>query len=177
MMALYPTAYVLGLMQNAIGKMPKTGGVWSSALGFLLALILSGLVLAQPAPTTPPPDFAPKVFEVARELRCPVCQGESAAESNAGVAVEMRRVIAEQLAQGKSKQQIKDFFVARYGDWILFEPPRSGATLWVWLSPFLGLGLLGYALWRYQATLKARAKALPSDVSDEEIARLESELK
>ncbi|AGK04072.1 MAG: cytochrome c biogenesis protein [Meiothermus sp.] len=139
-------------------------------------LLLLALALAQPSPNTPPPDFSPEVFEIARELRCPVCQGESAAESNAGIAVEMRRIIAEQLAQGKSRAEIREFFVQRYGDWILYEPPARGLTLWVWLSPLVGLGLLGFGLWRYLAGVRARAQLTASDVSEEEIARLEAEL-
>lgn len=150
----------------------------SAVIGPLLVIgcWLLASVLAQPAPNTPPPDFSPRVFEIARELRCPVCQGESAAESNAGIAVEMRRIIAEQLAQGKSEAEIRAFFVERYGDWILYEPPARGLTLWVWLSPLLGLGLLGFGLWRYLARVGAQAKAPVADVSEEEIARLEAEL-
>lgn len=68
------------------------------------------------------------------------------------------------------------FFVERYGDWILYEPPARGLTLWVWLSPLIGLGLLGYGLWRYLARVRARVQAPMADVSDEEIARLEAEL-
>ncbi|WP_027875984.1 cytochrome c-type biogenesis protein [Meiothermus cerbereus] len=150
----------------------------SAVIGPLLVIgcWLLASVLAQPAPNTPPPDFSPRVFEIARELRCPVCQGESAAESNAGIAVEMRRIIAEQLAQGKSEAEIRAFFIERYGDWILYEPPARGLTLWVWLSPLLGLGLLGFGLWRYLVRVGAQAKASVTDVSDEEIARLEAEL-
>ncbi|ADD27607.1 cytochrome c-type biogenesis protein CcmH [Meiothermus ruber] len=144
--------------------------------GWVGWLLLLALALAQPSPNTPPPDFSPEVFEIARELRCPVCQGESAAESNAGIAVEMRRIIAEQLAQGKSRAEIREFFVQRYGDWILYEPPARGLTLWVWLSPLVGLGLLGFGLWRYLAGVRARAQLTASDVSEEEIARLEAEL-
>jgi len=136
---------------------------------------LLALALAQPNPSTPPPDFSPRVFEIARALRCPVCQGESAAESNAGIAVEMRRIIAEQLAQGKTEAEIRQFFVERYGDWILYEPPARGLTLLIWLSPLVGLGLLGFGLWRYLAQVKARAQVV-SDVSEGEIARLEAEL-
>ncbi len=141
-----------------------------------LGLWLSAVSFAQPTPNTPPPDFSPRVFEIAGELRCPVCQGESAAESNAGIAVEMRRIIAEQLAQGKTEAEIRQFFVERYGDWILYEPPARGLTLWVWLSPLIGLGLLGYGLWRYLARVRARVQAPIADVSEEEIARLEAEL-
>ncbi len=144
-------------------------------LFFLVGLLF--FALAQPTPNTPPPDLSPQVFEIAKTLRCPVCQGESAAESNAGIAVEMRRIIAEQLAQGKSEAEIRRFFVERYGDWILYEPPARGLTLWVWLSPLLGLGLLGYGLWRYQARVRAQAQRLAAEVPEEEIARLEAELK
>jgi len=86
----------------------------------------------------------------------------------------MRRLIAEQLAQGKSEAEIRQFFVERYGPWILYEPPKQGLTLWVWLSPLIGLALLAYGLWRYLAA--TRARAVQSDVSEEEIARLEAEL-
>ncbi len=141
-------------------------------LGLLLALGLSAL--AQPPSATPPPDLSPEVFRIAKGLRCPVCQGESASESNSGVAQEMRRLIAEQLAQGKSEAEIRQFFVERYGPWILYEPPKQGLTLWVWLSPLIGLALLAYGLWRYLAA--TRARAVQSDVSEEEIARLEAEL-
>ena len=151
-------------------------GVGLLARFLALGLWLWALSLAQPTPNTPPPDFSPRVFEIAGELRCPVCQGESAAESNAGIAVEMRRIIAEQLAQGKTEAEIRQFFVERYGDWILYEPPARGLTLWVWLSPLIGLGLLGYGLWRYLARVRARVQAPIADVSEEEIARLEAEL-
>lgn len=139
-------------------------------------LLLLSPVLAQAAPTEPPPDLSPQVFQIAKGLRCPVCQGESAGESNSGVATEMRRIIAEQLAKGKTEAEIRAFFVSRYGEWILYEPPKRGATLWVWLSPLIGLGLLGFGLWRYQAAVRVRALRANADVSDEEIARLEAEL-
>ncbi len=109
--------------------------------------LLWGLALAQEG--GPPPDLSPEVFEIARALRCPVCQGESAAESNSGIAQEMRRLIAEMLQEGKTEAEIKAFFVERYGDWILFEPPRRGLTLWVWVLPPVALLLLGLALWSY----------------------------
>lgn len=135
---------------------------------------LSAISFAQNA--SPPPDLSSRVFDIARELRCPVCQGESAAESNADISVEMRRIIAEQLAQGKSPAQIKAYFVQRYGNWILYDPPRSGATLWVWLSPLIGLGVLALLLWRYQGLVRKRARASVDGVSEAEIARLEAEL-
>jgi cytochrome c-type biogenesis protein CcmH len=136
---------------------------------------LSAISLAQPRQNIPPPDLSPEVFRIAKTLRCPVCRGESAGESNSGIAQEMRKIIAEQLAAGKSEAEIQQFFVARYGDWILYSPPKRGATLWVWLSPLFGLGLLGLGLWRYQAATKQRGATL-SDVSEEELAQAEAEL-
>ncbi len=129
----------------------------------LLALFLPAL-----AQEGPPPDLSPEVFAIARELRCPVCQGESAAESNAGVAVEMRRLIAEMLQEGKTEAEIKAFFVDRYGEWILYEPPRKGLTLWVWLLPLAGLLLLGAGLFAY---FRPR-RTLPPELLEEAERRL-----
>jgi cytochrome c-type biogenesis protein CcmH len=153
-------------------------GVLQIAYGLLLVAIchqLSAIGFAQPRQNVPPPDLSPEVFRVAKTIRCPVCQGESAGESNSGIAQEMRKIIAEQLAAGKSEAEIRQFFVQRYGDWILYSPPKRGLTLWVWLSPLIGIGLLGFGLWRYQAMTKQRA-ATTADVSDAEIERLEQEI-
>ncbi|UZX15534.1 cytochrome c-type biogenesis protein CcmH [Thermus sp. PS18] len=136
--------------------------VW--ALLFFLALG----AWAQENPASPPPDLSPEVFAIARELRCPVCQGESAAESNSGVAVEMRRLIAEMLKEGKTEEEIKAFFVDRYGEWILYEPPRRGVTLWVWVLPVLGLVLLGLGLFAYFRP----KKPLPPELLEEAERRL-----
>lgn len=133
--------------------------VWVLLLAFFLP------ALAQEGP---PPDLSPEVFAIARELRCPVCQGESAAESNAGVAVEMRRIIAEMLQEGKTEAEIKAFFVERYGEWILYEPPRQGLTLGVWLLPVAGLLLLALGLFAY---FRPR-RALPPELLEEAERRL-----
>lgn len=132
----------------------------------LVFLTLLSLALAQEGP---PPDLPPEVFKIARALRCPVCQGESAAESNSGVAQEMRRLIAEMLKEGKSEAEIKAFFVERYGEWILYEPPRRGVTLWVWVLPALALALLGVGLFRFFRRPKA-------ELDPEAVNRLEGEL-
>jgi cytochrome c-type biogenesis protein CcmH len=134
---------------------------------FLWVFFSLGLAQSQ----TPAADFSAEVFALANQLRCPVCQGESAGESNASIALEMRRIIAEQLAAGKTPAQVRQFFVDRYGDWILYAPPRRGLNLWVWLSPIIGLGLLGLALYNYQNRIRKHS------VSEEDLARLESELK
>ncbi len=87
-----------------------------------------------------------RVFEIARDLRCPVCTSESVSDSSADIAVEMRVIIQEKLEAGESEREIKAFFQERYGDWILLEPPRRGIHLVVWLLPTIvaaiGAGVL-----------------------------------
>lgn len=104
----------------------------------LLVLLASSLALAASV------EVAPRVFEIAGKLRCPVCTGESVAQSASPTSVQMRELIAQKLAAGESEAQILDYFVARYGEWILLEPPRHGVYLVVWLLPVVvGLGILG----------------------------------
>ena len=140
-----------------------------------ILVLLLGASMAQTVGNEPPPDYPPEVFEIAKKLRCPVCRGESAAESNAGVTEEMRRQIAEMLKEGKSEEEIIQYFVDRYTDWILYEPPKKGLGLIVWLAPLIGLGIFGWGLYSYTRTTAKREAAL-DEVSDEEIDRLEAEL-
>jgi cytochrome c-type biogenesis protein CcmH/NrfF len=76
---------------------------------------------------------------VASHLRCPVCQGLSLQDSPSGLAQEMRNVVKEQLRAGKSEEEVKAYFVSKYGEWILLEPPARGFNLAVYLLP---VGLL-----------------------------------
>jgi cytochrome c-type biogenesis protein CcmH len=79
------------------------------------------------------------VRRVALQLQCPVCEGETVADSPSGLAADMRSVIRAKLAAGESDQQILDEFVASYGDSILTEPPKRGISLGVWVGPVIGL--------------------------------------
>lgn len=73
------------------------------------------------------------------QLRCLVCQNQTLAESNAGLANDLRDQIYQQIQQGQSDSQIVNYLVARYGDFILYRPPVSVATLGLWFGPFLVL--------------------------------------
>lgn len=77
--------------------------------------------------------------EVAAELRCPVCQGESIQESPSELAQEMKAVVREQLAAGRSPDEVKAYFVARYGEWILLRPTTSGVNALLYVLPPLAL--------------------------------------
>ena len=83
-----------------------------------------------------------RVNALAHELRCLVCQNQTLADSNAPLAVDLRNQIREQLKGGASEQDVVDFMVARYGDFVLYRPPFKAATLLLWAGPFLLL-LLG----------------------------------
>src|SRR5436853_414489 len=77
------------------------------------------------------------VMELAGELRCLVCQNQSLAESNAGLAVDLRNQIREQLSRGASEREVVDFMVARYGDFVLYRPPLKASTFLLWFGPFV----------------------------------------
>lgn len=76
-------------------------------------------------------------YQLTHEIRCVVCQNQSIAESNAPLANDLRRKVHEQLSQGKSEREIKQYLVERYGDSILFSPPFNAKTALLWLFPFL----------------------------------------
>ena len=115
----------------------------------LLAASLGSAALAAPVAGT----FSSQAMEtraraLQRQLRCLVCQGESIDESQAPLAAELRQLVREQMAEGRSDSQIKQFLVARYGDFILMEPPLQPDTYFLWLAPFVVLlGAGGVAYW------------------------------
>lgn len=74
---------------------------------------------------------------IIHEIRCPVCQNQSLADSNAPLANDLRRVIYQQIQQGESIEQVKNYLVSRYGDFISFKPPFFRLTYSLWLSPFI----------------------------------------
>ena len=85
---------------------------------------------------------------LAQELRCLVCQNQTLADSNAPLAVDLRNQVREQLAAGKSDQDVIDFMVARYGDFVLYRPPFKASTLFLWVGPFVFLLLGAFILYR-----------------------------
>ncbi len=109
--------------------------------------------IAQPLPEDPVANK--RAVLLAEELRCLVCQNQTIADSHADLAVDLRRQIREQIAQGKSDRQILDYMVDRYGDFVLYRPPVKGTTLILWFGPLL-LPVCGLAFLFYY--LKARRK-------------------
>ena len=83
--------------------------------------------------------------EVASQLRCPVCQGESIEASPSPLAQEMRALVRQQLAEGRAPDEVKSYFVSRYGEWVLLQPRASGVNLAVYVLPLVML-LAGAAI-------------------------------
>ncbi|TNF80298.1 MAG: cytochrome c-type biogenesis protein CcmH, partial [Gammaproteobacteria bacterium] len=79
------------------------------------------------------------------ELRCLVCQNQTIADSNADLAKDLRREVRDMLVKGKSDEEIKDFMLERYGDFVLYNPPFKPGTWILWLAPVL-FGLIGLAV-------------------------------
>src|SRR6516162_3071313 len=96
-----------------------------------------------------------RVHDVASQLKCLVCQGESVADSPATLSLQMRGVIRQQLQAGKSEQEVIQYFVSRYGDRILLSPPLQGLTLLAWFVPIAlmigGLILVFFVLRSWQS--------------------------
>lgn len=101
------------------------------------------------------PAMETRARNLQRQLRCLVCQGESIDESGSPFAADVRQLVRQQIADGKSDQQIEDFLVARYGDFILMKPPLQPDTWLLWLAPFLVLAVGGTVAW---VTVKKAAR-------------------
>ncbi|NEX23141.1 cytochrome c-type biogenesis protein CcmH [Thiorhodococcus mannitoliphagus] len=104
------------------------------------------------------------------ELRCLVCQNESLAGSQASVAQDLRNEVYRMMQEGKTRDEVVDFLVARYGDFVLYDPPIKPSTYILWFGPFLFLALGGFLLMRAIQRKKAEPE---QDLSDAERARLQ----
>jgi cytochrome c-type biogenesis protein CcmH len=92
-----------------------------------------------------------QMLEIAKDLRCTVCQNQPVSESNAELAQDMRSIIREQIKAGKTRDQIMNYFVERYGDYVLMKPRTSGAGTLIWLAPVIlviVVGASGFAFLR-----------------------------
>ena len=89
-----------------------------------------------------------QVREIAKTLRCTVCQTENIWESGAPLAVQMRAAIRERLTLGHSPEEIHAYFLSRYGDYILMQPPKHGMNWLIWIAPFVLLLVGGFFLYK-----------------------------
>jgi cytochrome c-type biogenesis protein CcmH len=115
------------------------------------------------------PALESRARALSKTLRCMVCQNQSIDDSNAPLARDLRILVRERLKSGDSDAQVREYLVARYGEFVLLEPRISERTIALWAAPglVLVLGLLGVARW-----MRRRAPAVPSALSAEEKQRL-----
>ena len=127
------------------------------------ALCWMGAARAAPVPDTfSDPAMEARARNLQRQLRCLVCQGESIDESGASLAAELRHLVRQQMAEGRSDRQIEDYLTARYGNFILMKPPLEADTYFLWAAPFLVLiGAAGVAIFVIGKARKASGESPP----------------
>ncbi len=146
------------------------------------ALLVLTLLQAPAAPNRPAAEDSPaqaapastvlteaeldaRTADVASRLRCPVCQQLSILDSPAELAQEMKAVVRERLAGGQSPEEVTAYFVSKYGEWILLDPPKRGFNLVVWLMPVATLGggvvLLVFAFRRWLGAPRGGSEESP----------------
>lgn len=94
------------------------------------------------------PQQEQQFHEISQQLRCPQCQNNSIADSNAQISVDMRNKVYELLQQGKNKQQIIDYMIERYGNFVSYNPPLNPATIILWSAPIILLLIGSFFLLR-----------------------------
>jgi cytochrome c-type biogenesis protein CcmH len=166
----------------------RSRGGWISGVFRRAAQGLLPVLLALAGPLVVPAAVAPaqsagagqarleaRTFEIAEQLRCPVCVSESVAQSSSQISIEMRQIIQAQLEQGRGEREILAYFQERYGDWILLEPPKRGLHLLVWLLPAAAAlaGLVALTLFMRRWLSASRE---PVDVDESDLRRVRDAL-
>jgi len=143
----------------------------------LFIVLMPALVLAGEAqPLAEDPAAEARLKHLAVELRCLVCQNQTLADSNAPLAEDLRREVRDMIAKDMTDQQIIDFLVERYGDFVLYRPPWKLSTTLLWIGPFLLL--TGGAAVLVRALRRRARQPVESPVTEEErqrVARLLSQ--
>jgi len=143
---------------------------WAALI--LVALIVSHAAFADivdPDRLSDPAQEA-RAQHIMQQLRCLVCQNESIAESNADLAADLRHIVRQRVQAGDTNQQIKDYMVARFGDWILLKPPFKPVTYALWIAPFAFVVLGGIGIFFYFR--RRQVDDEPDPLSEKEEAEL-----
>lgn len=130
----------------------------------IACLLASATALAvEPDEMMADPALEARAQEISQHLRCVVCQNQSIDDSNADLAHDMRLLVRERLRAGDSDQQVIDYVVARYGNFVLLRPPVQGDTLALWVAPFAALAAALMALFLRQRTRAAMQPLTPEE--------------
>ena len=148
---------------------------WADCPPYALALFLAvnPAWAVQPDEMLADPVLEARAREISRDIRCPVCQGETIDDSNAPISRDLRLIIRERLVAGDTDAEVVDYIVARYGEGVLFNPPAEGVNLVLWLAgPALLLAGIGVAV-----TANRRRQVPEASLTADEEARLQEILK
>lgn len=146
----------------------------------MLALSVSSAGAVEPSEMLDDPVLEQRAREISKGLRCIVCQNQSIDESNADLARDMRVMLRERLVSGDSDQQVFDYMVSRYGDFVLLNPPFKVSTYALWFGPLLiiGVGLLVVTVfYRRRLSGGGGGEGAPAGLSDKESRRLKHLMK
>lgn len=139
---------------------------------FVLVLVLCACVNAVWAAPVAEDPLERQMLDIAKDLRCAVCQNQPVSESNADLARDMRAIIREQLEAGKSRDEIIGYFVARYGEYVLLKPPYRGTGFPLWVVPLVLLLVLVVSAFGYLRRRRHAAMPPPPVLSADDIARV-----
>ncbi len=131
----------------------------------LLLLLCAGAMAKQAAPVAADPALEARVTAITAELRCLVCQNQTIADSNSGLADDLRNQVREQLRKGASDAQVLTFMTDRYGDFVLYRPPFKASTALLWIGP---TALLVIGLGALVLVLRRRSKLAPDRFEPDE---------
>ncbi len=138
--------------------MRRASAICIAAAG--LALAGTGTVQAIDTTQMPTPELQARYQGLTHELRCVQCQDEALADSPAGVAADLRREVREMLLAGKSDDDVRNFMLARYGDFVLFRPRFVLKNAWLWAAPEVLLVIGALVAWR---VVRKRARLVSAD--------------
>ncbi|MDF2781157.1 MAG: ccmH [Geminicoccaceae bacterium] len=138
---------------------------WLSAFALALALAAPALAV-QPGEELADPALEARARSLSREIRCLVCQNQSIDDSEADLARDLRLILRERIAAGDSDAEVKDYLVARYGDFVLLDPPIKPTTWLLWFGPAAILLIALMGAWFYLRRRPALAEAAPLDPAE-----------
>lgn len=161
------------------GRAPLLSGLRLGTIAvLLLSLILSAhpLLAVEPDEVLEDPVLEGRARELSKEIRCLVCQNESIDSSNAQLAKDLRIIVRERLVAGDSDQEVYDYLVARYGDYVLLRPPMRPETYFLWFGPavvfLLGAGGVAFYFMRLRRRAASDAPAPLSAQEERQLAQL-----
>ena len=143
---------------------------------FLMLFASSSLIAGEAEPVAEDPVVEAKVMDISEELRCLVCQNQTIADSDAPLAVDLRREVREMVKQGMDEEEVVSFMEERYGDFVRYRPAFKGSTLLLWIGPLL-IFVIALSVLFYNLKRKRKSVDETTPLTEQERARVAELLK